>query len=250
MNKNKRYVLITGVSGGIGGSLVKVFFNEGYTIIGTDIIEPINDKNIKYFIKADLGSIISNDEEIQNFYINVKNILKDDGLHAIVNNAAIQIVKNVSDLTINDVINSFKINCAAPFMLIKIFLIHLEKCYGSVVNISSIHAELSKPEFVAYATSKSALSGLTKSLALELGDRVRINAIAPAAVTTQMLLAGFESNKDGLTKLSNFHPVGRIGEPYEVAQLALFLTSDSAKFINGSVIKIDGGISNRLYDPS
>ena len=247
---NKPFVLITGVAGGIGGSLVKTFFESGFRVIGTDIIETINNDYIEHFFKIDLGLMISNEQAIQNFYLQVKNILGDEGLHAIINNAAIKTIKNISDLTVDDLINSFKVNCAAPFLLIKYFLRDLEKSNGSVVNISSIHAELTKPKFVAYATSKSALTGLTKSLAIELGGKIRVNAIAPAAIATPMLNDGFINKPEDFIKLSSFHPVGRIGEPNEVSQLAVFLTSSYAGFINGAVFKIDGGISSRLHDPS
>jgi NAD(P)-dependent dehydrogenase (short-subunit alcohol dehydrogenase family) len=125
----------------------------------------------------------------------------------------------------------------------------LEKARGSVVNISSIHAKLTKPEFSCYATSKAALLGLTKSMAVELGSKVRINAICPAAVSTPMLLAGFDGQSEAYEILSSMHPVGRIAEPSEVAKLALFLASKDAQFINGSSLELDGGIGSRLHDP-
>lgn len=249
MNKNKPYVLITGVAGGIGNSLVTSFLDEGYSIIATDIVKPNNLVGIDHFFQIDLESMVNNINEATTFYDDIKEIIGSNGLKALINNAATQIIKDQSELTVQDIILSFTVNCAAPFLLVKIFLEDLDKAKGSVVNISSIHANLTKPKFVAYATSKSALSGLTKALSIELGSRIRINAIAPAAILTPMLLAGFEDNKDGLSRLSSYHPVEKIGQPIDIAKLAVFLASENASFINGSIIKIDGGISNRLFDP-
>jgi NAD(P)-dependent dehydrogenase (short-subunit alcohol dehydrogenase family) len=125
----------------------------------------------------------------------------------------------------------------------------LEKAKGSVVNIASIHAVATKPGFVCYATSKAALVGMTRALAVDLGPRVRINAINPAATATPMLLAGFEGKAKQFEELSKMHPLERIAQPWEVAKTAIYLASDDASFITGSVLHIDGGIGGRLHDP-
>ena len=91
--------------------------------------------------------------------------------------------------------------------------------------------------------------GLTRALAVELGGRVRVNALCPAAVNTPMLREGFANNPDGLDELASFHPVGRIAEPEEIGAIALFLASPDATFVTGSVIDFDGAILSRLYDP-
>jgi NAD(P)-dependent dehydrogenase (short-subunit alcohol dehydrogenase family) len=118
------------------------------------------------------------------------------------------------------------------------------------VNISSIHARLTKPDFVAYATSKAALSGLTRAMAVDLGDRIRVNAIEPAAISTPMLKAGFESHPEQYAALARCHPQGRMGTPTEVAALALSLVSGELRFMHGACVGLDGGISARLHDPS
>lgn len=84
---------------------------------------------------------------------------------------------------------------------------------------------------------------------MEVGAKIRINAIEPAAVGTQMLKEGFKGRPDKLDLLHTYHPVGRIAEPAEVAELALFLCSEKARFIHGECISISGGIDRRLYDP-
>jgi NAD(P)-dependent dehydrogenase (short-subunit alcohol dehydrogenase family) len=118
-----------------------------------------------------------------------------------------------------------------------------------VVNIASVHAQLTKPGFAAYATSKSALVGLTRSLAVDLEGVVRVNCISPGATGTPMLVAGFEGREEALSQLGQCHPLGRIAAPEEVARVAVFLASDDASFIDGAVLDVDGGIGARLHDP-
>ncbi|CAE7938183.1 unnamed protein product [Symbiodinium sp. KB8] len=141
-------------------------------------------------------------------------------------------------------------NLSACFSLVQVFLDDLKATKGSVVNVSSIHCNLTKPGFVAYATSKGALVSLTRALAVELGPTgIRVNAVLPAATATPMLVDGFKDNPEGYAQLEKFHPAGRIADPREVAEFIAFLGSDKSKFVNGSALQIDGGIGARLHDP-
>ena len=91
---------------------------------------------------------------------------------------------------------------------------------------------------------------MTRSLAVELGSRVRINAICPAAISTPMLEAGFEGNPQGLEQLAGYHPSGCVGSPEDVAEAALYLAKADGTFLNGAIIGLDGGIASRLHDPA
>lgn len=170
-------------------------------------------------------------------------------LGVLINNAAIQVVSRVEDLAVSDFRQTLDVNVVAAFALVKLLLPRLEKNGGSVINMGSIHGRLTKPKFTAYATSKGALETLTRSLSVELGGRIRVNAISPAAVETPMLSAGFSGAPEAPGRLAACHPAGRIASPTEVADLAVFLASGQAKFINGAVIDINGGIGGRLHDP-
>jgi len=172
-----------------------------------------------------------------------------DGLHVLVNNAAVQVLGGVEDLTISDWYRTLDINVLVPFALTKGLLAQLDSAGGCVINISSIHARLTKAGFVAYATSKAALSGMTRAMAVDLGSRVRVNAIEPAAIETPMLEAGFEGKPEQFVHLQASHPQGRIGTPEEVAALALSVASGELQFLHGACIGLDGGISGRLHDP-
>jgi len=242
-------VMITGALGGIGSALVNLFSEHDYHVIATDLQKPTQPLKSVHFIQADLNQLVEDDTKANEFFTEVIDALSGLSLCGLINNAAIQIVKPMQDLTRADWKQTLNINTIAPFLLSQALLPHLEKAEGAIVNIGSVHATLTKPHFVAYATSKAALTGLTRCLGVELGKRVRINAIAPAAIATPMLSAGFMEYPERLTLLADAHPIGRIGDPKEVAELALFLVSQQAKFINGASFQIDGGIANRLHDP-
>ncbi len=241
-------VLITGASGGIGQALCRVFTEAGYWAIGLDRVS--SDMPVKAFIEADLRKICLDTEYRIEVIDSIREHMgKDQGLDALVNNAAVQILKSTEEITVEDWHQTLDINLVAPFVLAQGLLNELEKAVGSVVNIASIHANLTKPGFVCYATSKAALVGLTKSMAVDLGAKVRVNAICPAAVATPMLMAGFAGKEAEFQDLSKMHPIGRIAQPEEVAKAALFLVSPEASFISGSVLNIDGAMGDRLHDP-
>jgi len=249
-NEPRRYCLITGCAGGIGQSLVKCFSSAGYQVIGTDILAKPDNLDCLIYIQFDVSLIAVDEQYAANFLSSVKRYTGDNGLHVLINNAATQILGGVDSLTRQDWENTLDINLLAPFFLTKLLLTELEAAKGSVINISSIHASLTKSNFVAYATSKAALSGLTRAMAVDLGSRVRVNAIEPAAIETQMLIEGFENNQTELEKLKQYHPIGRIGQADEVAKLAITIASDGMNFMHGACISVDGGISSRLFDPS
>lgn len=244
----QKKVLITGSSGGIGQALCRVFTERGYLVITLDRV--FSDIPSQAFIQADLREICTNSEYRVQVLDSIREHLgKDQGLDALVNNAAVQILKCTEKLTVEDWHQTLDINLVAPFVLAQGLLNELEKAGGSVVNIASIHANLTKPGFVCYATSKAALVGLTKSMAVDLEAKVRVNAICPAAVATPMLIAGFKGKEAEFQDLSKMHPLGRIAHPEEVAKAALFLVSPDASFISGSVLNVDGAMGDRLHDP-
>jgi NAD(P)-dependent dehydrogenase (short-subunit alcohol dehydrogenase family) len=174
--------------------------------------------------------------------------LLSNELTCLVNNAAFQVMAPVNELTASDWQESMNINVTAPFLLVQALLPLLEAARGSVINTTSVHAKLTKPNFVAYATTKAALEGLTRALAVETGSRVRVNAIAPAAIATSMLRGGL-SDDVGLNSLANFHPTQTIGGVEDVAEIAVCLAHRKNNFLNGAVVGLDGGIGARLHDP-
>ncbi len=243
------YVLITGATGGIGRVLVEEFTKSGYQVIATDIVEQPNDLKCAFYIQADLAKTVEDEEYANQIFSSIQTYLDNQTLSILINNAAVQILGSVEKLSRLDWQKTLNTNLLAPFIWTQAFLGDLEKNKGNVINISSIHAHLSKKNFVAYATSKAALSSLTRNMAIDLGGKVRINAIEPAAIETDMLKAGFEEKPELYQQLKRYHPQNRVGKPLEVAKLALALISNDMHFLHGAVIKLDGGISGCLHDP-
>jgi NAD(P)-dependent dehydrogenase (short-subunit alcohol dehydrogenase family) len=244
---NRKSVLITGASGDIGQSLCQGFKELDWKVIATDR-EQIQSIGADHFIEMDLDLICNNDHYFIDKIKSIKNLISGE-LTTLVNNAALQIVKPAKEITLQDWQKSLNINLTAPFILSIKLLDELQAAQGSIINISSIHAKLTKPNFLAYSVSKAGLLGLTRSLAVEIGDRVRVNSISPAAINTQMLKKGFIDSLSGLNKLEDYHPSKIIGTTTDVLDAALYLANGD-KFVNGMEIKLDGGISSRLHDPN
>jgi meso-butanediol dehydrogenase/(S,S)-butanediol dehydrogenase/diacetyl reductase len=162
-----------------------------------------------------------------------------DGL---VNNAGIAAMAAVDDTTTEVWDETFDVNVRGPFLLCRELssLLH-EGRSPAVVNISSTLAEKAIPGMAAYNASKAALNQLTRSLALEWAPDVRVNAVMPAVIETPIhALRGL--SPDEVQEMAGFHPLGRVGQPEDVASLILFLLSDQSSWMTGAVIPIDGGV--------
>ncbi|KIO36123.1 SDR family NAD(P)-dependent oxidoreductase [Shewanella sp. cp20] len=249
-NSKNQWALITGALGGIGQALVHEFVNSGYSVIATDVKHSDHKADGVNFLALDLDKFVLDEAYAMEFYQKVNLITEGSGISCLINNAAIQILADSRAITREQWNLSFNVNLSAPFFLSQLFIKDLERNFGSIVNISSIHATQTKKQFVAYATTKAALSAMTRNMVLDIGDKVRINAIEPAAIATAMLKAGFAGKEQQYKKLEAFHPLGRVGTPQEIAKLALFLSSDEAGFVQGACISASGGIQGCLSDPS
>lgn len=242
-------ILITGALGGIGQALCRAFRAAGWRVLGTDLADSAPDGLADAYLPLDLGAF-KHDPGIRSaFAAAVRSASSGAPLKALVNNAAIQRLNATDRVTVEDWDRTLDVNLVAPFLLAQAFLPELEAARGTVLNVASIHARLTKPEFVVYATSKAALAGLTRAMAVDLGPRLRVNAICPAAISTPMLEAGFAGRPAARRQLDEFHPAGRIGQPDEVARLAVFLASDASPFLTGACVDLDGALSARLHDP-
>jgi NAD(P)-dependent dehydrogenase (short-subunit alcohol dehydrogenase family) len=248
----KRVAVITGAGGGIGAALCAAFRSAGYRVIalehpGVSLASRIAAPDVA--LTADLEAIVTDGRARADLVRAVLEAAGGDPIQVLVNNAATQRLGSTADASAGDLAATLAVNVTAPFLLVQGLLPALEKARGSVVNIGSVHATATKPGFVAYATSKSALSGLTRALAVDLGGRVRVNGIAPGAIATPMLEAGFEGQPKARAALAASHPMGRIGTPEEVAAAAVWLASEGAAFVTGAELAVDGGVSRRLHDP-
>ena len=242
MNKS---VLVTGGSRGIGEAISREFAEKGYDIIinfvnseekANNLKMELEEKfNIKVLpVKAD----ISNEEECKEL---VKKSIDEFGkIDVLVNNAGIVIDKEFEDRTVEDWKQTLDVNLIAPFILTKLVGKEmLKQESGSIINISSTNGlNTYYPTSVDYDASKSGLISLTYDSAVQFAPFVRVNAIAPGWVNTEM---NKELPEDFIKDETERILVKRFGEPKEIAKVVTFLASDDASFINSTVIKVDGG---------
>ncbi len=247
----KKFILITGTSGGIGSAIVDVFLSNEYNVIGIDKIH--SGRKIDNFIeiKTDLHELSKNKSYKEKKFKQIKDNLPNKLDHLVlINNAAVQILKPVPNISIDHWDMTLSVNVVAPFILAQGLIEELKHAKGHIINVSSIHSRLTKKDFTCYAASKSALESLTRSLAIELSPKgISVNAVSPSAISTQMLLDGFKSSPNKLKGLNRYHPAGSIGSPEELAIFIKSITDQKGRFLTGSILEYSGGIGGCLHDP-
>jgi NAD(P)-dependent dehydrogenase (short-subunit alcohol dehydrogenase family) len=245
----RHWAVVTGAAGGIGQAMVATFADAGYSVIATDVAPQPRGLDCTEYLQVDLALTVTDEAYAEDVFSRIRAMLGTDGLHVLINNAAVQILGGVDSLSRTDWASTLNVNLLAPFLWTQALIGPLEAARGCVVNVSSVHARLTKRGFVAYATSKAALSGMTRAMAVDVGGRVRVNAIEPAAVDTCMLRAGFAGHLEALTRLAACHPIGRMARPEEIAQLARSIADGGFSFAHGACLSLDGAISSVLHDP-
>ncbi len=163
-------------------------------------------------------------------------------LHILVNNAGINLRKPITDFTLEEWNRIQSTNVTSAFLMCRSFVPHLKgQGYGRILNLTSMMSHVSLPGRTAYSTSKAALLGFTKALALELApEKITVNGISPGPCSTEINKPLMENAELTQWFLSR-SPVGRWGRPEEIGQLAVYLCSEAAGFITGTDIVIDGG---------
>jgi NAD(P)-dependent dehydrogenase (short-subunit alcohol dehydrogenase family) len=239
-------VIVTGGSSGIGEAAALLYAAHGAKVIvsdinekkGDDVVEKIKGKSGEaYFIKADA----SDADQCKNLV--AKTIEKYGSVDISFNNAGISGESNpIADMSIEGWNKMIATNLSSVFYCMKYQVAQMMKQgKGAIVNNSSILGSVGFANAAAYVAAKHGLVGLTKNAALEYSKNgIRVNAIGPGFINTPLLTeAGIDdAAKKGLIQL---HPIGRLGEASEVAELAVWLSSDKASFITGSYYAVDGG---------
>lgn len=241
-------VLITGVLGGIGIATAQQFHQAGWQVVGVDLGTPEKTpKAIDCFIQADVADATAWE------YISQQVSNKMGRVDGIVNNAAVQVCKPFIETTPQEWDKVMAVNLKSVYLGIR-QLYPLMAEGSAVVNVSSVHAIATSQQIAAYAASKGGMLALTRALALELAPRIRVNAVLPGAVDTQMLRSGLSrghvEGKDGdalVAALGQKHVTGRVGQPKEIAEAIYFLADRSkSSFMTGQALVVDGGATARL----
>lgn len=243
-----KVVLITGAAGGIGSACARLFSETGWRVIGVDSAgETV--PQCHSFISAD----VSGEEAWQAI---TRQVAEDYGrIHALVNNAAVQICKPLVQTSLEEWDLTMAVNLRSAYLSVRHLHPLLKAAGGSVVNVSSVHAVATSANMAAYAASKGALTALTRALAIELaGDGIRVNAVLPGAVDTAMLRAGLTrghlagaDTASMMESLAQKTVLGRVGSASEIAQGVHFLADhEKSSFMTGQCLVVDGGATVRL----
>jgi 2-keto-3-deoxy-L-fuconate dehydrogenase len=232
-----KIAVVTGAGGGIGSAICKRFTAEGARVAGLDLVEPDT-------AELNLSCDLANADEVAARCYAISDLLGSPDI--VVHCAASTEFADTLSADRDVFQHIMTVNVFGAMQLARHFAPAMgERGSGSFVFISSITGIVGAPGLASYAASKGALNTATRTLALELaGKGVRVNSICPASVDTPLLRASFQRQPDPLKALQENikrHPLGRLGTPEDIANLALFLGSDEASWITGTNSVIDGG---------
>lgn len=237
-----KVALVTGAADGMGRAITQSFRREGAKVVAADLSRPrLIDAHGEAEDVHVLGQDVTEDGAAEAL---VKAALdRFGGLDIVVNNAGMVKYEEtgvMSDATWNRTID---VNLSAVFRISRAAVEPLKaRRGGRIINIASINAERSAPGLAAYAATKAGVGGLTKTLAVELGQYgITANYILPGAILTGMTRPLMEADAATRKLFEGFSVMGRIGQPEDIAAAAVFLASDEASFITGHGLAVDGG---------
>jgi len=239
MRFNGKKALVTGAAGGIGKSLVRKLRAEGASVAVTDI-------NVSH-IEAEAH--FPGDLSVAQFCDDLPNKTRDalGSLDILINNAGIIRRGKVTEATDDDFKSTMAVNIEAPFRLCRATIpIMTTNGGGSIVNTASCWGLSPGPDHPIYIMSKAALASFTQCLGRDHAHQnIRVNAVCPNEVNTPMIRSGFsirglDPNK-AIEELSETVPLGRIAEPDDISDVILFLASDEARYMCGSLVEVNGG---------
>jgi NAD(P)-dependent dehydrogenase (short-subunit alcohol dehydrogenase family) len=240
--------LITGASSGIGRAAALLFAEKGAQVVALGR----NEKELMSLrdeaqpaagtLKIQLTDVLETTQVEKSIIETVETFGQIDVL---VNSAGIILNGSIETTPLEDWDKMLNVNLRTVFFIMQKCVPHLEKTKGNIVNVSSVAGLRAFPNVLAYCVSKAAIDQLTRCTALELAPKgIRVNAVNPGVVVTSLHKRGGmdeEDYQDFLERSKTTHPIGRVGEPSEVAELICYLASEKAGWITGATYEIDGG---------
>jgi NAD(P)-dependent dehydrogenase (short-subunit alcohol dehydrogenase family) len=244
------HVLVTGGARGIGAAIVEKVLMEGARVsimdrdaAGRDLLVALDAGERALFCSGD----VTHASEIANA---VEAATRQFGpVSGLVNNAGRNVYADPVTMTEAEWEDVFAVDLKSAWLVARAVLPGMKAAKrGAIVNIASLHADMTYPGMFPYAAAKSGLVGLTRSLALELGSEgIRVNALSPGYVETALVKEFFARAEASLReKVLGVHPLGRLAAPAEIANCAVFLLSDEASFVTGANWRVDGGLGARF----
>ena len=241
MNYHHKTVVITGAAKGIGSSCAKVFLDAGANValLDIDFIIPLTDEK-----SLSIVCDVSDEEQVKTAMEKIQSHF--GSIDYLVNNVGIQRYGSVTETTSSEWDLVMNTNLKSFFLCSKYAIPHmLKNNKGVVINISSVQAFVSQQNVSAYTTAKTAILGLTRSIAVDYAPNIRCVAVCPGTIDTPMLRDAIALSPDPASVLDeciDMHLTKRIGTPEEVAELVKYLCDDKSSFITGQAFRIDGGL--------
>jgi NAD(P)-dependent dehydrogenase (short-subunit alcohol dehydrogenase family) len=250
MKLANKHIFVTGGAKGIGEAIVRDAANEGASVSFVDIDSVSGEKLVSelssdgkkvVFFKADVASF----DQLQSAFN--QSVTKFGEVTGVVNNAGVNSHADPVTMTDKQWDDFFAIDMKPVWLTAKLALPAMRKAkHGSIVNICSIHGRLTYPGFFPYGAAKSAVLGLTRNLALDEGKHeIRVNAVSPGYILTDLTKTWLSGESGRLDRANSIQPLGRMGEPFEVAKVVTFLLSDKSTYVSGSDWAVDGGLGAR-----
>lgn len=250
MDLSNKVAVVTGGAKGIGLASVECMLRQGAEVMIVDWSREAAFAAVKSLtavskgvdsVAADISSVADVEKAIQ------ATVDRFGGIDVLVNNAGIQTFGDPVTTTEEVWDKTMNVNLKGHWLMSKYAIPEmLKRGKGSIVNVSSVQGLASQKNVVAYSTSKHAMIGLTRSMAVDMASRnVRVNCVCPGTVNTPMIqgIIELDTNPDKLKRiLDKMHPLGRIAQPSEIGEVIAFLASDRASFMTGSIVVVDGGL--------
>lgn len=246
MNSEKQKIaIVTGGASGIGLAIAKKFASENIftIIIGRDVQKLEHAKTLLGSKGVTISFDLNNLTGIPGL---IEGITEKYGrIDILVNNAGINLKKSMIDTTDEDFQRIILTNLTAVFSISReTAKVMIAQHAGAIINISSMAAQYGLPYVSAYAASKTAIEGLTRTMAVELApDGIRVNAIAPGFIASNMSSTALDSDPERKRKVLSRTPMGKLGAAENIADAAYFLATDQSSFVTGTIIPVDGGNS-------
>ena len=245
MKLKNRIAIITGAARGIGLACAERFVAEGAHVMIADVLDEVGTAEARRLGAAYLHCDVSKSSDVN---ATVAAVVKKYGaVDILMNNAAINISGDFLDSSEADFDRVIAINLKGSFLMLQacaremVKQVAAGKPAGSIINMSSVNDTLAIPTIVSYCVAKGGVSQLTRATSISLAPHgIRVNAIGPGSIMTGMLKS-VVNDKSAMTRVMSRTPMGRVGQPSEIAAIALFLASDDSSYVTGQTIYADGG---------